>query len=141
MEYQVEANSTKVQKFLDAIMPSIIEQLGLTNSRKAVLVKVTNDQLDGMEGATFNMEFADCYLVLIKPARRITKINLLHIALTLAHEMVHVRQLAKGMMKFLPNNERVWMGKRYSKKTKYLDMPWELDAFAKQEIVLRKAIE
>jgi hypothetical protein len=141
MEYQVEANSTKVQKFLDAIMPSIIEQLGLTNSRKAVLVKVTNDQLDGMEGATFNMEFADCYLVLIKPARRITKINLLNIALTLAHEMVHVRQLAKGMMKFLPNNERVWMGKRYSKKTKYLDMPWELDAFAKQEIVLRKAIE
>ena len=122
-------------------MPSIIEQLGLTNSRKAVLVKVTNDQLDGMEGATFNMEFADCYLVLIKPARRITKINLLNIALTLAHEMVHVRQLAKGMMKFLPNNERVWMGKRYSKKTKYLDMPWELDAFAKQEIVLRKAIE
>jgi hypothetical protein len=122
-------------------MPSIIEQVGLTNSRKAVLVKVTNDQLDGMEGATFNMEFADCYLVLIKPARRITKINLLNIALTLAHEMVHVRQLAKGMMKFLPNNERVWMGKRYSKKTKYLDMPWELDAFAKQEIVLRKAIE
>lgn len=141
MEYQVEANSTKVQKFLDAIMPSIIEQLGLTNSRKAVLVKVTNDQLDGMEGATLNMEFADCYLVLIKPARRITKISLLNMALTLAHEMVHVRQLAKGMMKFLPNNERVWMGKRYSKKTKYLDMPWELDAFAKQEIVLRKAIE
>jgi len=141
MEYQVEANSTKVQKFLDAIMPSIIEQLGLTNSRKAVLVKVTNDQLDGMEGATLNMEFADCYLVLIKPAQRITKISLLNMALTLAHEMVHVRQLAKGMMKFLPNNERVWMGKRYSKKTKYLDMPWELDAFAKQEIVLRKAIE
>lgn len=141
MEYKVEANSTKVQKFLDAIMPSIIEQLGLTNSRKAVLVKVTSDFQEGMEGATLNMEFADCYLVLIKPAKRVTKLSLLSMALTLAHEMVHVRQLAKGMMKFLPNNERIWMGKRYSKKTKYLDMPWELDAFARQEIVLRKAIE
>lgn len=141
MEYKVEASSAKVQKFLDAIMPSIIEQVGLTNSRKAVLVKVTDDIQEGMEGATLNMEFADCYLVLIKPTKRVTKISLLNMALTLAHEMVHVRQLAKGIMKFLPNNERVWMGKRYSKKTKYLDMPWELDAFARQEIVLRKAIE
>ena len=141
MEYKVEASSAKVQKFLDAIMPSIIEQVGLTKSRKAVLVKVTDDIQEGMEGATLNMEFADCYLVLIKPTKRVTKISLLNMALTLAHEMVHVRQLAKGIMKFLPNNERVWMGKRYSKKTKYLDMPWELDAFARQEIVLRKAIE
>jgi len=60
---------------------------------------------------------------------------------TLAHEMVHVRQLAKGQMKFLPDQARVWMGKRYSKKTHYLDQPWELDAFARQEIVFRKAIE
>ena len=60
---------------------------------------------------------------------------------TLAHEMVHVRQLAKGLMKFLPNQARIWKGKRYSNKTHYLDQPWELDAFARQEIVFRKAIE
>jgi len=87
------------------------------------------------------MEIVDCYLVLIKPAKRLTKASLLNMALTLAHEMVHVRQLAKGQMKFLPKNGRVWMGKTYSKKTKYLDQPWELDAFARQEIVLRRAIE
>ena len=141
MEYAVEASNKKSQKFLDALMPSIIDQLGLTNSRKAVLVKVTDDMLDGMEGATLNMEFADCYLVLIKPAKRLTKFSLLNMALTLSHEMVHVRQLAKGQMKFLPKNARMWMGKTYSKKTKYLDMPWEIDAFARQEIVLRRAIE
>ena len=59
----------------------------------------------------------------------------------LAHEMVHVRQLAKGIMKFAPNEVRYWKGKRYTKKTKYLDMPWELDAFSKQEILLRRAID
>jgi hypothetical protein len=141
MEFAVEAANKKSQKFLDSLMPSMIDQLGLTNSRKAVLVKVTDDILDGMEGATLNMEFADCYLVLIRPAKRLTKISLLNMALTLSHEMVHVRQLAKGQMKFLPKNVRMWMGKIYSKKTKYLDQPWELDAFARQEIVLRRAIE
>lgn len=141
MEYEVEASNKKTQKFLSHLMPSIIDQLGLTNSRKAVLVKVTNDMLDGMEGATLNMEFADCYLVLIKPAKRLTKTSLLSMALTLSHEMVHVRQLAKGQMKFLPKNARMWMGKYYDKNTKYMDQPWELDAFARQEIVLRRAID
>ena len=141
MEFKVEAASARSQKFLTAVMPSMIEQLGLTNSRKAVLVKVTNDHLEGMQGATLDMDFADCYLVLIKPAKRATAPALLEMAATLAHEMVHVRQLAKGIMKFMPNNVRIWRGKRYTKKTKYLDQPWELDAFARQEIVLRRSIE
>lgn len=141
MEYAVEAANAKSRKFLDSLMPSIIEQLGLTNSRKAVLVKVTDDITDGMEGATLDITLADCYLVLIKTPKRLSKIALLNAATTLTHEMVHVRQLAKGMLKFLPNNGRIWMGKRYNKKTYYLDQPWEIDAFARQEILLRRAID
>lgn len=140
MEYAVEGNE-KTRKFLESLMPSIIEQLGLTNSKRAVLVKVTNDVEEGFAGATLNMEFADCYLVLIKKPKRLTKDSLLDMASTLAHEMVHVRQLAKGLMKFLPGQNRIWMGKLYTKKTKYLDQPWELDAFARQEILLRRAID
>ena len=141
MEYLVEATTPNVSKFLDSLMPSMIEQLGLTRSRRAVLIKVTDEIEEGMVGATLNIEIADCYLVLIKQPKRVTKASLLEMGTTLAHEMVHVRQLAKGQMKFLPNQARIWMGKRYGKKTHYLDQPWELDAFARQEIVFRKAIE
>jgi len=141
MEYKIEARNVKTQKFLESLMPSIINQLGLSTSRKAVLVKVTNDIDTDMEGVTYNIELADCYLVLLKEPKRLSKISLLNTATTLVHEMVHVRQLAKGMLKFLPNENRIWMGKRYNKKTHYLNQPWELDAFAKQEIVLRRAIE
>ena len=141
MEYLVEATTPQVSKFLDSLMPSMINQLGLTRSRRAVLIKVTDEIEDGMQGATLNIEIADCYLVLIKQPKRVTKASLLEMGTTLAHEMVHVRQLAKGQMKFLPNQARIWMGKRYSKKTHYLDQPWELDAFARQEILFRKAIE
>lgn len=141
MEYLVEATNPKVSQFLDSLMPSMVEQLGLTRSRRAVLIKVTDEIEEGMQGATLNIDIADCYLVLIKKPKRVTKASLLEMGTTLAHEMVHVRQLAKGQMKFLPNQARIWMGKRYSKKTHYLDQPWELDAFARQEIVFRKAIE
>ena len=141
MEYLVEATTPQVSKFLDSLMPSMIEQLGLTCSRRAVLIKVTDEIENGMQGATLNIEIADCYLVLIKQPKRVTKASLLEMGTTLAHEMVHVRQLAKGQMKFLPNQARIWMGKRYNKRTHYLDQPWELDAFARQEILFRKAIE
>jgi len=141
MEYLVEATNLNVGKFLDSLMPSMIEQLGLNRSRRAVLIKVTDEIEDGMQGSTLNIEIADCYLVLIRQPKRITKASLLEMGTTLAHEMVHVRQLAKGLMKFLPNQARIWMGKRYNKRTHYLDQPWELDAFARQEILFRKAIE
>lgn len=141
MEYDVEADNSKVKKFLDSLMPSYIKQLGLANSKRAVLVKVTKDLEEDFQGATLNIEAADCMMVLIKSPKRLTPSSLLNMASTLAHEMVHVKQLAKGQMKFLPNQARIWKGKRYSKKTKYLDMPWEIDAFSRQEILLRRAIE
>jgi hypothetical protein len=134
MEFEVEAASHLRRKFLTYIMPSIIDQLGLTNSRKAVLVKVEDDGSDNM-GSTTNLDFIDSYLILLKPA------SMKSLGVTLAHEMVHVRQMAKGMLVPKPGGVNMWCGKKYGKKTKYLDMPWEVDAFARQEIVLRRAIE
>lgn len=134
MEFKVEAASHMRRKFLTYIMPSIIEQLGLTNSRKAVLIKVEDDGTNNM-GSTTNLDFIDSYLIILKPA------SLKSLGVTLAHEMVHVRQMAKGMLVPKAGGVNVWRGKRYGKKTKYLDMPWEVDAFARQEIVLRRALE
>ena len=140
MEHAFEGPA-KAREFLSSLMPSMIDQLGLTRSRRAVLVKITSDGLEGMEGATMYIDVADCYLVLIKQPRRLTKSSLINMATTLAHEMVHVRQLAKGQLKYLSSQTKIWMGRRYTKKTSYLDQPWEQDAFARQEIIMRRAIE
>jgi hypothetical protein len=75
-------------------------------------------------------------MVVIKPNRRLKEIGL-----TLAHEMVHVKQMAKGTLKSTKNGVSIWAGKKYSKKTAYLSMPWEIEAFSKQELILRRAIE
>jgi hypothetical protein len=76
----------------------------------------------------------DTYVIALSPAKW------QDLGVTLAHEMVHVRQLAKGMLRVEGGN-KWWMGKKYSKRTKYLDMPWELDAFSRQEILFRRALE
>ena len=140
MEHAFEG-PVKAREFLNSLMPSMIGQLGLTRSRRAVLVKITREIPEGLDGATMHIEAADCYLVLIKQPRRLSKSSLLNMATTLAHEMVHVRQLAKGQLKYLPREAKLWMGRRYTSKTSYLDQPWEQDAFARQEMLMRRAIE
>ena len=130
MQYLVEGYPNKA-KFVKAILPSIIKQLGLTNSRKSLLIRIARE-CEGM-GMTVPLHGLDSYVVIIKPMK------LKDIGLTLAHEMVHVRQMAKGILKMHKGNT-YWNGKKYSKKTPYLDQPWEQDAFARQEIIFRKAI-
>ena len=131
MEFVVEARSTQIRKFFEAILPSMIKQLKLENSRKLLMVKV--DRIES-QGVTIPMEEIDTYLVVVHPTKSIANMGI-----TLAHEMVHVRQMAKGILKNVAKGQ-TWNGKLYTKKTKYLDQPWEQDAFAKQELVFRRAI-
>ena len=132
MDYLVEAHSKQKKQFIEAILPSMVKQLGLTNTRKSLLIRLEKD-CEGM-GYTVPVDILDSYVVVIKPSMSIKSIGV-----TLAHEMVHVRQMAKGILK-IKNGINYWCGKRYTKRTKYLDQPWEQDAFARQEIVFRKAI-
>ena len=76
MEYLVESTNKHTHKFIESLMPSMIEQLGLSRSRRAVLVKVTDEIEEGMYGATLDIKIADCYLVLIKKPKRVTKASL-----------------------------------------------------------------
>ena len=132
MDYLVEAHSKQKRQFIASILPSMVKQLGLTNTRKSLVVRLEKD-CEQM-GYTVPVDILDSYVVVIKPSMSIKSIGV-----TLAHEMVHVRQMAKGILK-IKNGVNYWCGKRYTKRTKYLDQPWEQDAFARQELVFRKAI-
>ena len=134
MEFKV-SGSKRNKKFVEAILPSMITQLGLDSSRKAVVIQIEDDGTANM-GSTIPVDALDSYIVVVKPHRKLKDIGF-----TLAHEMVHVRQMAKGTLKSVAKGYSTWNGKLYnSKKTKYLDQPWEQDAFAKQELIFRRAI-
>lgn len=135
MEIKVEG-SRRNRKFVEALLPSMITQLNLDNCRKGLLIRIY-DECEGNQGITLDLTNATgCYLVVIKPDRKLKEIGL-----TLAHELVHVKQMAKGTLKSTKNGTTVWAGKKYSKKTAYLNMPWEIEAFSRQELILRRAIE
>lgn len=135
MEYKVEG-SRRNKKFVEAILPSMISQLKLENCTKAVVIRI-KDECENNQGITVDLsDLTGCYMVVIKPTRKLKDIGL-----TLAHEMVHVKQLAKGILKNKQNGVNIWAGKRYSNKVAYLDMPWEIEAFSKQELILRRAFE
>ena len=135
MEFRVDG-SRRNKKFVEAILPSIISQLKLENCSKAVVIRI-KDECDDNHGITVDLSpSTGCYMVVIKPTRKLKDIGL-----TLAHEMVHVKQLAKGILKNKQNGVNIWAGKRYTKRTKYLDQPWEIEAFSKQELILRRAFE
>jgi len=133
MEFVVAGNS-RSRAWCESLLPSLINQLGLTNSCKVVFVRIKR----GMDvaGHTNVIPGLNSYLIEIKQTR-----NLNEMGKTLAHEMVHVRQMARGILKSVSRGVRIWAGKRYSKNTPYLDQPWEQDAFARTEILYRRAIE
>ena len=134
MEYIIVTRSKRTKAFFEHIVPRMIKELKLTRSRKTVMIKVTNTEVGDHEGATAPLDVIDSYVVLIKPR------SLKDMGITLAHEMVHVKQLAKGTLKQV-NGVNYWNGKRYRKNHRYLNLPWEIEAFSKQELLFRKVIE
>ena len=134
MEYIIVTRSKRTKAFFERIVPRMIKELKLTRSRKTVMIKVTNTEVGDHEGATAPLDVIDSYVVLIKPR------SLKDMGITLAHEMVHVKQLAKGTLKQV-NGVNYWNGKRYRKNHRYLNLPWEIEAFSKQELLFRKVIE
>lgn len=132
MEFYVEG-TPKNKAFVESLLPSMLAQLKLTKSKKFlhIILDPTIEEL----GSTVPLKGLDTYLVVLKPTR-----DLLALGATLAHELTHVSQFAKGTLQLTPKGKR-WKGKFYGRKTPYLDQPWEIQAFSKQEIVMRRAIE
>lgn len=132
MQWQVEAGP-QAKRYIESLLPSMARQLGLTRSRKYLMIKVDRELEE--QGTTIPLMGLDTFLVVLKPTR-----NLVNLGITLAHELAHVAQFANGTLQLTPKGKR-WKGKFYPTDYPYLEQPWEVQAFARQEIVFRRAIE
>jgi hypothetical protein len=132
MEVYIEGR-TRAHKFVASLVPSMLEQLKLTKSRKLLQI-ILDPDIEEL-GSTIPLNGLDTYLVVLKPVK-----DLQALGATLAHELTHVAQFAKGTLQLTPRG-KLWKGKYYGRRVPYLDQPWEIQAFAKQEIIMRRAIE
>lgn len=63
---------------------------------------------------------------------------------TVAHEMVHVKQMAKGELKerFTPVHKQTWNNKIVdTNKLSYWDLPWEIEAHGRQRGLFVRFVE
>jgi hypothetical protein len=65
----------------------------------------------------------------------------IHMFTALAHEMVHLKQWAKGEMKDKIKKTKyitVWRGETFEDDISYWDQPWEFEAYGLQESLVAK---
>ena len=65
----------------------------------------------------------------------------IHMFSALAHEMVHVKQMAKGEMKDRYKKTKyvtVWRGETYEDDVHYWDQPWEIEAYGLENSLVAK---
>jgi len=67
----------------------------------------------------------------------------LNLVLTICHEMIHVRQMAKRELYeiFFPKQMQVWKGKRLKKAIPYAKQPWEAEAYKLQEELAKRFMQ
>lgn len=68
-----------------------------------------------------------------------TGLSVSQLMVSIAHEMIHVKQLARGTLIYeMRDGEEIaiWRGKKLD--LPYFDRPWEIEAYGKQEILARR---
>jgi hypothetical protein len=133
MRYEVFSNSSPKRRLILGILPSALSQLNIERSTFSLQVFASsNIQGTGLTALDEELKLISVFIN--------RGLHLKETGIAFCHEMVHVKQLAAGKLKRF-SDRFTWAGKNFCLTTKYMDRPWELQAFAKQEIIFRKSIE
>ena len=124
---------------LESIAQLYAHTLKLENSKYELIISTVPDlaKLAGMRGGIIQVGEKILSIAID------SKLNGETLFETLAHEMVHAKQYAKGQLTtYNKRNGEVgfkWMGK--TKNYKYYDSPWEIEAYSKEKLLTNKILE
>lgn len=134
------ARNTELTKLLKLAAQSFADKLLSPQLEKNIQVTIKiHDRLEAGGFCDFEEEGL--------PSPRSFKIDIcrtkkkIHMFSVLAHEMVHLKQMAKGEMKDKYVKSRyvtVWRGDWYEDDVSYWDQPWELEAYGLENSLVAK---
>lgn len=131
--------NSKRKQFADVAIAFFTNELNLTNSKWKLLVSSQRNMVSEQSCAGGINCPAQGLLVLFLDSR----LNMQSLLTTIAHEMVHVKQYAKGQLRYQEEKRKVvpvWLGK-FVKETDYYSLPWELEAYGKERLLANKFIQ
>jgi hypothetical protein len=139
MEFDVQIRGKVRKDLINKVIKFYAEQLNIDHFKYKILV-VNNKQLrrgQGFNGQVWQSDYREMTIELD------SYLPMIRLLTTLAHEMVHVKQMVRGQYQIIKaRNGRVvteWCGKRV--KAEYLSRPWELEAFKRENILVMKLYE
>lgn len=139
MQINVLCRSEERKSLIESCANFYAKQLKLDNSRFVLTIhsayNLAKDK--NSNGEVYQSGSRTIYMALD------SRLALPRLLLTLAHEMIHVKQIAKGQYRGkLARNGRLlacWRGKTV--KAEYMKRPWEIEAFGRQMQLLENLLE
>jgi hypothetical protein len=61
-------------------------------------------------------------------------LDLYNLISTVCHEMIHVKQYARKELSLTDAGRNMWKSKQIPEDVQYMDLPWEKEAFGKEEV-------
>lgn len=139
MEIEILTHGKARKEMLKGIAEFYAKELNIHNSTYKVFI-VTDPTLkaDGNNGLCAKTGEREITVALYS---RLSHTELLY---TLAHEMVHAKQMCRGHYKQTPMKYgkgvyHYWLGKRVNKE--YTERPWEIEAFNRQSLLVERLVE
>jgi hypothetical protein len=123
--YHFDETGYAIAELTEKALPILREMLSFDEE---VQIRVTALKSKNLNGRFFNktkMVEIDC------------RLGLSHALQILAHELVHAEQYHTGKLQDMGNKTKVWNNETIAAKPasykKYRDLPWEAEAWARQE--------
>jgi hypothetical protein len=133
MDIQVIGRQSATKALIENACEFLAKELKLKNSKYSLLIMTERGMAkkDGCRGVVHKIG-PKCLSMIID-----SNLDVERLIITLSHEMVHVKQYAKGQVKSSKSSKtHYWMGKNIRKK--YYEQPWEIEAFSKERILANK---
>jgi len=136
MDIQVMARNSISKVLVENCLQLFRNELKLQNSRYSLIVVPERGMSvkDGIRGSVFKLGPTVIGMSID------TALDTDRLIIALAHEMIHVKQYARGQITHGKNlNSKFWMGKKF--RGHYYDLPWEVEAFSKERVLANKVFK
>jgi hypothetical protein len=136
MDIQVMARNSISKGLVENCLQFFRNELKLQNSRYSLIVVPERGMSvkDGIRGSVFKLGPTVIGMSID------TALDTERLIIALAHEMIHVKQYARGQITHGKNlTSKFWMGKKF--RGHYYDLPWEVEAFSKERVLANKVFK